>query len=259
MRCISTGHDLFYPMAIESMTENEFSKKLVRLLKPLFSTMHVLYFKHCVYSESNGGSVPDLALVDRQYRFWIIVEVETTSHSLFGHVLPQVKRLQFADYSICCAEYLAKQGLDLKSSARMIANESPRIAVILNEENHEWRIRLAKEGVSMLVASVFRSSSLAECLEIDGTLPLMPDHIVAYADPEFSVPNARRLRSFSSSFEQLKGTTVSIWWGENRANWRCLEADGFLWLLCDETSLLDPLASYAIMSDHYDNWTFTRS
>jgi hypothetical protein len=36
-----------------------------------------------------GSKKPDLALIDRDYRAWWVVEVELAHHSLHHHVLPE--------------------------------------------------------------------------------------------------------------------------------------------------------------------------
>ena len=76
----------------------------------------------------------DLALIDPQYRYWWVIEVELIGHSLQGHVIPQVRTFVEGRYDKTHAAALAKRSkkLDPQKLAAMMLGEAPNVVVISN-------------------------------------------------------------------------------------------------------------------------------
>ena len=71
-----------------SWYEQDFESVVGAHATALFPGCHVVPFKIAVES-GYGRKIPDLALVDTDYREWSVVEIEMAHHSLHGHVIPQ--------------------------------------------------------------------------------------------------------------------------------------------------------------------------
>jgi hypothetical protein len=82
----------YEPVAPTAVYEAEYQAIIVAQARHLFPDYAVVKFDTIVESERGNGKA-DLALIDRRYRFWWVVEIELSTHSLGGHVLPQVQIL----------------------------------------------------------------------------------------------------------------------------------------------------------------------
>ena len=57
--------------------------------------------------DKEGIKKPDLALVANDLSHWFVVEVELLSHSLDGHVLPQMRCLKYGEPQLGCVEIIS--------------------------------------------------------------------------------------------------------------------------------------------------------
>ena len=64
-----------------SWYESDFEAVIEAHATSLFPDSHILPFKIAVESE-HDRKIPDLALVDHEYRQWSVIEVEMAHHSL---------------------------------------------------------------------------------------------------------------------------------------------------------------------------------
>jgi hypothetical protein len=144
----------------------------------------------CIYSKYNcilfgGGfrlddqvSRPDLALIAKDYSHWFIIEVELITHSLQGHVLPQVRAFQYGDPQPDCVKILARETGLPASQIQTFLRAVPRsVAVIVNKRNREWEIALGSLQVQMLTVTAFKSSAGVEAVEVDGQLAVLQEHL----------------------------------------------------------------------------------
>ena len=69
-------------------------KELTKIL-PHFA---ILDFSPFVLGDEGIRRRPDLALVDKNYTMWVVVEVELEKHSLEHHVVPQIRAFATGRY-----------------------------------------------------------------------------------------------------------------------------------------------------------------
>jgi hypothetical protein len=102
--------------------------KILNNSKYLFPGYFCFQFKKPVNS-IYGTGIPDLVLIDQEYREWIIVEVELEHHRLQGDVLDQVVKFAAGEYKRGHAEYLlAKHSeLDTDRLVALVTGTQPRI------------------------------------------------------------------------------------------------------------------------------------
>ena len=143
--------------------------------------------------EASGGrrNLPDLALIDDQYRFWWVIEVELSHHPLDGHVLPQVGTFAEGDYTVEHLNALlrAEPRLDPERLDAMLRGDPPQIVVITNEFDGRWERELRAIGVAYAVFRIFRSDLNRDVIYFEGQLPnfastevtrLLPTNIPRY-------------------------------------------------------------------------------
>ena len=141
-----------------SLFEAEFERVVIQYLESICPGFVPVPFKITV-TATHGAARADLALVQSNYLAWWVVEVELTSHSLQGHVLPQVETLADAAYGRREADYLASQSerLDRRKIRDMILGEQPRVLVIANSRKEGWEEPLRRLGARLGVFQLFRS------------------------------------------------------------------------------------------------------
>lgn len=123
---------------------------------------------------TSGGAVrvADLALVHKGFTHWFIIEVELITHSLFNHVIPQVKCFEEgAALDSCVASLLSQLPNLSKSRAMTLVHLVPRsVAVVANRYDTTWITALRSINVQFVAVSIFQSSDGSYALETDGSL-----------------------------------------------------------------------------------------
>src|SRR4051794_22105245 len=91
MARVLVGDSFFEGVPSRSWYERDFESLVVDRAASLFPDWLTVPFRETVIDDSQVGKRPDLALIDKDYRSWWVVEVELAHHSLNDHVLPQVQ------------------------------------------------------------------------------------------------------------------------------------------------------------------------
>ena len=135
-----------------SLYEGEYEDLIIRHTNQIFPDYITVPFETTV-SDDEGSKKPDLALIERNYREWWVVEVEMGRHPFNQHVLPQVKILSGAVYGEKEAEYLCKQDKSLSPDLvlDMMKGAQPQVLVIVDRPRPDWAVELRR-----LNAIVFR-------------------------------------------------------------------------------------------------------
>lgn len=168
--------DVFFEeLAPGSMIETDFERIVIDRGNLVFPDFLVVPFKKTVSSEDDSAKA-DLALIERNYKSWWVVEVELGNHSFEGHVLPQVRTLSRASYgedegrALCTA----CPGLELERVLDMMKGKQPRVLVIVDAERKGWVHPLQGLDAELLVLQMFRSDRNEHAFRIDGHLPTSP-------------------------------------------------------------------------------------
>jgi hypothetical protein len=167
--------------------ESEFEAILETHSKMLFPLMHFVPFKAEVRSRF-GVKKADFALVDREYRYWWVVEAEMARHDLHGHVIPQVDVLRTGEYSEVHASAMlrANPELDEERLTRLVRGQAPQVWVVVDRNVPNWVQPLKALGVEVGVFEIFLSDrnqyiirangSLPKTIDVDSTLCLRTGH-----------------------------------------------------------------------------------
>lgn len=154
-------------------TESEFEKVLVKAVTCLFPDYHCGVFRGDFVLEGQTRR-PDLALLHRSLSHWFVIEVEVKGHSLYGHILPQVRCFKYGDPSESCVTSMQNAYSDLnlnKDDAKKILFDIPReVAVIGNHPESNWEMALAGVGVQLITVSVYANPNLELAFTITGDL-----------------------------------------------------------------------------------------
>ncbi|MGI0015911.1 MAG: hypothetical protein ACREBU_21030, partial [Nitrososphaera sp.] len=143
-----------------SILEKDFKKTVTRLLKKLYPLSIVFPFEPVVI-QNNIGWKPDLALVNKAFEFWYVIEVETILHSLQKHVIPQVIAFRDGIYGEDAALTLSKNLNITVDQARTFIKHVPRyVGVVANHDEPAWQQSLSSENIQFV--------SITEFAEISG-------------------------------------------------------------------------------------------
>ncbi|MCF4166648.1 hypothetical protein L2U69_13425 [Zavarzinia compransoris] len=157
--------------------ENEIEAAVIKVLSCLYPAYHCIVFGGGFEYEGRV-SRPDLALVARDYSHWFIIEVELVSHSLSGHVLPQVVAFRYGAPQPDCARILERELGIGHSQARTLVEHVPRsVVVIANRRDPVWETSLAAHSIQFGVVSLFRTNEGTEAIEWDGTLTVLEKNL----------------------------------------------------------------------------------
>ena len=161
----------------DSVSEIAFEVWVVRGLSCAFPKYKCIMFGGTFIHEGRTYR-PDMAMVARDFSHWFIIEVELTSHSLYQHVLPQVRAFRYGEPQADCASSLALALEVSLSQARTLIDRIPyAVAVVANRDNSEWAIALASHGIQMLTVSAYSCPQGIEATEINGTLEVISDSL----------------------------------------------------------------------------------
>jgi hypothetical protein len=237
----------FEELAPGSMLETDFERVVIERGQLVFPNFHVVPFKNAVFSEEDCAKA-DLALVERSYREWWVVEVELGNHSLEGHVLPQVRTLARASYGEDEGRALcgACPGLEPNRVSDMLKGKQPRVLVIVDTERKEWIQPLKRYDAELLVLQMFRSDRNDHAFRIDGHLPAVSNSIVSecYFDslvPRFLVVHSPALLGIPA------GRKISIRYGKYVTEWQRIDGQDRVWLAPARQNPLSRDQNYQIM------------
>jgi hypothetical protein len=174
------GKQEYFAVSSAAFFESEYEALVMNKAELLFPDYHIVPFKPTVQAEL-GRAKPDLALIDKRYRKWWVVEVELSHHPLGGHVLPQIAVLATAEYGADIARYLGLQSsnLDQVSLNEMMKGMQPQVLVIVNKVMPDWIQPLSLYGALVAVVEVFRSEKNEHALRLDGDYPEVPTNWIS--------------------------------------------------------------------------------
>jgi hypothetical protein len=224
-------NDVFFDeLAPGSMLETDFESVVIGKGNLIFPTFFVVPFKATVSSDDNSAK-PDLALIERSYREWWVVEVELGKHSFKGHVLPQVRTLATATYGEDEARDLCTAGpeLELQRVLDMVKGRQPRVLVVVDTERSEWVQPLKTFDAELLVLQMFRSDHNEHAFRIDGYLPAPLGSVISECSfdkllPRFLVVHSPALLGPSA------GKILRIRYGKYVTEWQRIESKDKIWL-----------------------------
>jgi hypothetical protein len=169
--------NLFQLWDADAALETEFEFIVAKALICIYPGYHCFPFGGTFKLEDNI-SRPDIALVAKDLSHWFVIEVELVSHSLDGHVLPQIRTFRYGEPQQDCISVLSKALSMSPEQIRTFLVSVPRtVAVIANKRPAEWEIALRSLQVQLLTVSAFNSSDGVQAVEVDGRLIALQEHL----------------------------------------------------------------------------------
>jgi hypothetical protein len=172
---------------------------------------------------------PDLALISRDFSHWFVIEVELSSHSFDGHVLPQVKAFRYGDPQGDCIAVLSRELRISQSQANTLLSHVPRrVVVVANRHKSTWEIALKAHDIQYLILSIFRSGNQIEALELEGSLDVIEEHLgfgkYSATDRSLFFPKTLKLAPGTVQINDPSGS-VSSWTVIPAENFTCVTKD----------------------------------
>ncbi len=91
-------------------------------------------------------------MVARDRSHWFVVEVELVSHSLEGHVLPQVRAFRYGEPHTDCAMILSRElGIDLGEAGTLVSRVPRAVLVVANRLRTDWEHAIRAHQGQLLV------------------------------------------------------------------------------------------------------------
>lgn len=126
----------------DAALETEFELVVAKALMCIYPGYHCFPFGGTFRLEDNV-SRPDIALVAKDLSHWFVIEVELVSHSLEGHVLPQIRTFRFGEPQRDCISVLTTAlSMDSSQIQTFLMTVPRTVAVIANKRHRDWEISL---------------------------------------------------------------------------------------------------------------------
>lgn len=161
---------VFHPL------ETSYEDVVRQQLRHCLPNFHVVKFASALRPSEGRRRRPDLALVHRGYRLWVVAEVELEHHSLQHHVRPQVEAFSDASFSERHVQTLKKNEPQLDSAQlkNLILYSPPEIAVIVNSRSvidKGWTDLEAEFDAHLMFIEVYKSLSEDILVAFSGWIP----------------------------------------------------------------------------------------
>lgn len=253
------NNEWFDALSSEGQYEYDFEAIVVSQSTLLFPEYHAIPFKVRVESES-GVKIPDLALIDKQYRHWWVVEIEMAHHSLRGHVLPQVEVFASGKYGTEHAEYITAQpsALTLEPTLvnDMIKGGQPRVLVVVNQSVPAWVEPIRSFQGLVAVVEVFRSLRNHHVFRINGDDPaISARNLVSSCRLDNTLPRLLQVDS-PAALGATHGQRISIAFRDGLTDWERIDVSDRVWLSPISRNPLAISQDYHIMRDGEGNLYF---
>ena len=145
-------------------------------LAKILPDFSILNFSPYIIGDQGSRRRPDLAFVHRNYKMWVVVEIELEKHSLEHHVLPQVRAFVSGRYDSSHAALLYQKDTTLELSAlkNLLYYVPPKVAVVVNSRSvlmKGWSAIEKEHSAHLTFFESFRSEDDDTVVSISGYLP----------------------------------------------------------------------------------------
>jgi hypothetical protein len=204
--------------------EKDFEKVVCKALAKLYPSAHVISFKTTLPSQGYKWKA-DLALVDKSWEYWFVIEVETADHHLRTHVLPQAIAFRDADYSTSISALSKGLGISLDKTKTLVARVPRYVAVISNHYDPTWDRALEEEQIQYMSITGFLHSNNANAHLVEGSLKI-PKRNIGFGRVSGTVQGVRLFKNpkwVAGSHTIIEASGVS--------KWECILEQDEAWLL----------------------------
>jgi hypothetical protein len=239
MSKLFAGNSWYYSKYSSSFYESHYENRIIANAEVLFPNYFCLKFKLDVTSDDYGGpSRPDLVLIDKQYRYWYVVEVELDNDKISA-VENQVKIFTSGKYGDLHAVYVHQKSPDLDlSKLKKLMSTQPEVVVLLPRVKPSWSNKLAQYGTKFMVVEIFENSQKVEIFRVDGDeLREEDDQLVTNLTYNSSYSRALTIQSPGNLDPEKRVLTVLV--EKQLTNWKIVNYGSSHLLLGQGTLPLD--------------------
>ncbi len=86
--------------------ESQFEEQILRITSELMPGYKIASWKPLIRDWHGHGAKPDLAMISHDLESWYVIEVELASHSVWGHIEPQLETLRNGVYDSSLVPHL---------------------------------------------------------------------------------------------------------------------------------------------------------
>jgi hypothetical protein len=230
-----------------SVSEELFEEIVITTLRRFYPSCYTIPFKPVIQHNGEGWK-PDLALIDKNFGYWFIIEVETASHSLQKHVLPQVRAFQEGIYGDAAIKSLsAALGVSYQKAGTIVEHVPRHIAVISNHEDVNWTKYLEAENIQHVSITAYcDDTSVSQVFHVTGVLK------AAECCIGFGKVSADFIRVWAPSPFWQNGHSYRMSENSGTANWLCTIDDKGIWLTKKRGVMQQPDSSFVQFIQHED-------
>jgi hypothetical protein len=224
------SNEIFDELSLGSLYEAEVEEALKQRAPKIFPGFHYINFK-CLVSNDYDVRRADFALVEENYRSWWVCELESATHSLEGHVLPQVRTFVTGRYGASAVECMmqARSDLDRPRLQRLVRTEQPQVLVIVNRYSELWARAIGNEGAYLGVFEIFRSDLGQFVFRVNGFIPTPDAEHLSVCEFDANIPRLLRICS-PGSVGFTSGEKYRITVEGAIGEWRAIVTSDSVWL-----------------------------
>ena len=122
-------------------TEREFEEQVLRVTNKLMPSYTAASWKPIIKDWHGHGARPDLAMLSHDLENWYVIEVELASHSISGHIAPQLETLGNGVYDSTLLPSLQRAfpSEDVEALTRMVRREPGLLCIVDQYTERIWR------------------------------------------------------------------------------------------------------------------------
>lgn len=244
------NEEWFYQLSLTALPEAHFEDLLIQNSEMIRSDAWMTRFKRTIYSEGAAAKA-DLAIIDHEYKEWFVIEVEMRRHSLYEHVLPQVRTLRDGYYGPEEAQYLVRNlpVLDMERISELIRGVSPKIVVVADRADSGWGDVLKGADVQFITMEIYKSDFNRYIFSLDGGLPRRATDLISYCSYSAMLPRQLRVES-PTGLEITHGQTIVIACEGEMMEWSRIDTRDNCYLRTRGPIRLRAGARYALLRTH---------
>lgn len=173
----SKPHEWFDELKlISSYSESELEHMILSHVETVFPNYYVFPFTKTLYPITGGstGRNPDLVLIDKMYREWWLVEVETDSDDI-NRIKSQIEVFTNCNYNpIEIVKYILRKDINhqlIKSSLELLIINKPKVLVIIDDLYEKLKNALSNFEVQICIFQVFKNKLGLQAYRLKGDYP----------------------------------------------------------------------------------------
>ena len=113
-------------------TEQQFEEQILRVARHIMPNYKAAEWKPIVRDHRDRGAQPDLAVISNDLEDWYVVEVELATHSVRGHIAPQLETLRNGIYDRSLLPSLGRAFPDLEEQelSRLMGRDPGLLCIV---------------------------------------------------------------------------------------------------------------------------------